>query len=378
MRSRTWILRVTGAALLAALVGLTTPALAAHGISVGEVSYDLSAMMARKDAVVKTLTGGVEFLFKKNKIDRFLGAARLLDPQTVEVNGKTSLHLQTRAILIATGSTAATIPGGVIDGNRIVSSTEALAFTEVPKSLVVAGAGAVGLELGSVWQRLGTQVRAVSQGNPFVVTETLRALPERFTTEPLSLAMPDRVRSGIRRQRREAGLAEQAVPERVLGLRVPTELADHVRSEQGRQVALEPVALGDPGEHAERKATADDGRDLREAAAARREQVDPREEQALERRREKLRLAHRGRPRLADVDLPEENGKEAARNGDLQRDLERARHGYRVKAACTRWSASAASSMSCFECAGERGSERTSAPALSATGSGGCSGNRSR
>lgn len=136
-------------------------ALAAHGIAVSDVTFDLRAMMARKDAVVKTLTGGVDFLFKKNKIDRFVGMARLAGPQTVEVTGRGTTRLQARAILIATGSTAATIPGVMIDGDRIVSSTEALAFAEVPRSLVVAGAGAVGLELGSVWQRLGAAVTVV-------------------------------------------------------------------------------------------------------------------------------------------------------------------------------------------------------------------------
>lgn len=135
--------------------------LAAHGIAVGGVELDLAAMMARKDAVVKTLTGGVDSLFRKNRIDRYLGTARIVDPKTVEVAGGESLRLKARHLLIATGSTAATIPGVVIDGRRIVSSTEALAFPEVPKSLVVAGAGAVGLELGSVWQRLGAEVTVV-------------------------------------------------------------------------------------------------------------------------------------------------------------------------------------------------------------------------
>ena len=138
-----------------------TTGLAAHGIAVGEVTLDLQAMMARKNAVVGTLTAGVEFLFKKNKIDRFVGTARLLTSDTVEVKGKTSRKLTARAILIATGSTAATIPGVIIDGRQVVSSTEALSFTEIPKSLVVAGAGAVGLELGSVWQRLGAEVTVV-------------------------------------------------------------------------------------------------------------------------------------------------------------------------------------------------------------------------
>ncbi len=136
--------------------------LAAHGIAVGEVRLDLAAMMARKDAVVKTLTSGIDFLFKKNRIDRYLGTARFLDSGTVEVSGNGTIQrLSARAILIATGSTAASIPGVVMDGRQVVSSTEALAFPEVPKNLVVAGAGAVGLEMGSVWQRLGAEVTVV-------------------------------------------------------------------------------------------------------------------------------------------------------------------------------------------------------------------------
>ena len=136
--------------------------LADHGIAVGEVRLDLAAMMARKDAVVKTLTAGVDFLFQKNGIDRYLGTARLLDSGAVELAGDGTIRrLSARAILIATGSTAATIPGVVLDGRQVVSSTEALAFPEVPKTLVVAGAGAVGLEMGSVWQRLGAEVTVV-------------------------------------------------------------------------------------------------------------------------------------------------------------------------------------------------------------------------
>ncbi len=136
-------------------------AMQVHGITLGNISFDLKTMMARKDAVVKTLTSGIDFLFKKNKIDRFLGTARILDNQTVQVTGEKDLRLRAKALLIATGSKAATIPGVDLDGTNVVSSTEALAFTEVPKQLVVVGAGAVGLELGSVWHRLGAEVTVV-------------------------------------------------------------------------------------------------------------------------------------------------------------------------------------------------------------------------
>jgi dihydrolipoamide dehydrogenase len=136
-------------------------AMAAHGITVGDVAFDLAAMMARKDQVVKNLTDGIDFLFKKNKIERIFGTARLVDNQTVQVTGRQNLQLRAKAVLIATGSTAAALPGVEFDGTHVVSSTEALAFAAVPRQLVVVGAGAVGLELGSLWHRLGAEVTVV-------------------------------------------------------------------------------------------------------------------------------------------------------------------------------------------------------------------------
>ena len=138
-----------------------TTGLQAHGIVVGDVSFDLAAMMARKDGIVKTLSAGIEYLFKKNKIERFTGTARLLGDRKVRVSGQEEMELSAGAILIATGSKAADLPGAAIDGEYVVSSTEALAFAAVPKQLVVVGAGAVGLELGSVWHRLGAEVTVV-------------------------------------------------------------------------------------------------------------------------------------------------------------------------------------------------------------------------
>jgi len=133
-------------------------AMQAHGITLKEISFDLAAMMARKQKIVTTLTGGLEYLFKKNKITRFSGSARLLENLTVEITGEQTETVQGKAILIATGSRAAEIPGVKIDGNMVISSTEALSLTKVPRHLVVIGAGAIGLELGSVWLRLGAEV----------------------------------------------------------------------------------------------------------------------------------------------------------------------------------------------------------------------------
>lgn len=130
-----------------------------RGIACSKVQLDLTAMLGHKDRVVTTLTGGIDSLFKKNKVTRYLGHGRLDGEKRVIVEGsKGSEELTADAILIATGSTSATLPGIEIDEDRIVSSTGALSFGEVPKHLIVIGAGYIGLEMGTVWRRLGAQV----------------------------------------------------------------------------------------------------------------------------------------------------------------------------------------------------------------------------
>ena len=133
---------------------------AKHGISVGDVSVDLAKMLARKDEVVKGLTGGVGLLFRKNKVDHVVGHGRITAPDTVEVMaaGGSPRTLKTQRILIATGSAPIEIPGLPFDEKFICSSTGALAFPEVPKRLLVVGGGYIGVELGSVWNRLGSDV----------------------------------------------------------------------------------------------------------------------------------------------------------------------------------------------------------------------------
>ena len=131
---------------------------AAHGIRV-EPQLDLPTMMKRKDQVVRQLTSGVEALFRKNKVERVTGTGCIREPGAVEVTGGDARRvLQAREILIATGSKPAALRGIAYDGRRIVHSTDALALPEVPRRLVVVGAGAIGLELGSVWMRLGSEV----------------------------------------------------------------------------------------------------------------------------------------------------------------------------------------------------------------------------
>ena len=131
----------------------------AHGILVGEVKLDLPTMLRRKNQVVTTLTKGVEALFKKNRITRYLGHGRLDGAGKVVVSsGAGEAVLKGKHILIATGSRPAVLHGVPLDGDRIGTSTEALSYPEVPQHLVVIGGGYIGLELGSVWRRLGARV----------------------------------------------------------------------------------------------------------------------------------------------------------------------------------------------------------------------------
>ncbi|MBP2304883.1 dihydrolipoyl dehydrogenase [Azospirillum melinis] len=134
--------------------------LAKFGIKVGGVELDLLGMQAHKDKVVKDNVTGIEFLFKKNKIAWLKGAGRITAANTVEVEGVGAITAS-KAIVIATGSDVTPLPGIAIDEKRVVSSTGALSLPEVPKHLVVIGGGVIGLELGSVWGRLGAKVTVV-------------------------------------------------------------------------------------------------------------------------------------------------------------------------------------------------------------------------
>jgi dihydrolipoamide dehydrogenase len=135
-----------------------------HGIVVASPTLDFAQMMKRKGEVVDATTKGVAFLFKKNKIATFQGIGRVEKAGAVSVlgdDGSMKDTLSTKNILIATGSEVTPLPGVAIDEKKIVSSTGALELTEVPKHLVIVGAGIIGLELGSVWRRLGSDVTVV-------------------------------------------------------------------------------------------------------------------------------------------------------------------------------------------------------------------------
>ncbi len=137
----------------------TTSKFAEHGIRTENVRVDLGAMMKRKEKVVSILTTGVEGLFKKNKVTRYFGHAQLAGIGRVVVDGgEKPIELEGKNIIIATGSKVAQLPNVKIDNDRIATSTEALAYPSIPKHLVVIGAGYIGMELGSVWRRLGSKV----------------------------------------------------------------------------------------------------------------------------------------------------------------------------------------------------------------------------
>ncbi len=145
--------------------------LASHGIEVEGVSLDVPKMIARKDDVVRGLTGGIAQLFRANKVTWLQGRGRLMDGKRVEVtplNGEEPQIVQAENVILASGSKPAQLHTAPVDGDRIVDSTGALDFTEVPKRLGIIGAGVIGLELGSVWRRLGAEVIVLEAQESFL------------------------------------------------------------------------------------------------------------------------------------------------------------------------------------------------------------------
>ena len=146
------------------------------------------------------LTTGVATLFKKNRITRRHGTARIAAPDRVAIEGPDAGTVRASRILIATGSVPATLPGFELDGVRIVSSEEALSFDAVPARLLVIGAGAVGLELGSVWARLGSEVRVVEVADrivPGMDGDLTRALQRALERQGLSFRLSTAARKAV-------------------------------------------------------------------------------------------------------------------------------------------------------------------------------------
>src|SRR3989442_1590765 len=172
-----------------------------HGIVCDGLRLYWPAMMSRKDAVVKGLTQGIAGLFKKNRITRLQGHARLRDPHTVEITADdgTQQTVQANAIVIATGSEPIALPMLPFDGQRVLSSTEALSLPEVPQHLIVIGGGAIGLELGSVWLRLGAKVTVVEllpRLLPGTDAQIATALQRALTKQGFTFLLSSRVTQG--------------------------------------------------------------------------------------------------------------------------------------------------------------------------------------
>ena len=169
------------------------------GIKVGKLELDLPQMMAQKDDAVDGLTKGVAFLFKKNKVDHIPGKGRIAGPGKVEVlgaDGSVTQTLSAKNIVIATGSEPSTLPGIEVDEERIVTNTGAIALKSVPKKLILIGAGVIGLELGSVWARLGAEVDVVEYLDrclPGADKEIARAAQKIFEKQGLNFHLGQKV-----------------------------------------------------------------------------------------------------------------------------------------------------------------------------------------
>ena len=170
----------------------------AHGITVSGVTLDLAAMMARKDKVVAELTRGIALLMKKNKVTVHQGLGRLDGPGRVVVRAADGVEtvLEARSVLLATGSVPVELPFLPFDGVRVVTSTEALSFDAVPASLAVIGAGAVGLEMASVWSRLGAEVTVIEllpQITPFADADAAKELQRALKKQGITFQLGAKV-----------------------------------------------------------------------------------------------------------------------------------------------------------------------------------------
>ena len=176
----------------------TRHGLAQHGIHASGVELDLAAMMKRKADVVSTLAKGVEALLKKNKIARYRGVGRLAGAGRVAVETASGevTELAAERILLAVGSTSVVLPGIAYDGDRVGTSTEALSYDAVPRHLVVIGGGYIGLELGSVWRRLGSQVTVLEYADRILMgidAEIAAQALEMFRKDGLDIRLGQKV-----------------------------------------------------------------------------------------------------------------------------------------------------------------------------------------
>jgi dihydrolipoamide dehydrogenase len=141
-----------------------------HGIDINDIQVNLAQMIERKNGVVKITCDGIDFLMKKNKIDVYKGMGSFIDKNNIKISGETEQQIETDKVIIATGSKPATLPGIEVDKQRIITSTEALNMKEIPKHLVIIGGGVIGLELGSVYARLGSKVSVIEYTGTIIPT----------------------------------------------------------------------------------------------------------------------------------------------------------------------------------------------------------------
>jgi dihydrolipoamide dehydrogenase len=214
-----------------------------HGINIKDVSIDLKQMMARKNQVVASLTQGVKFLFKKYKVDFIEGTARFVSPQELRVNDKTSL--QAKHVIIATGSEVTNLPGVQIDEKQIVSSTGCLELKAVPDHLVVIGGGYIGLELGSVWQRLGSKVTVIEFLDRIVPTmdqEVGHALLRDLQKQGMNFMLSTKVT-----QVKQSGQKQEITYEPASGGKSETLQCDVILSSVGRRSYTDGLGLESVG-----------------------------------------------------------------------------------------------------------------------------------
>jgi dihydrolipoamide dehydrogenase len=222
--------------------------LAALGVKVGTPKLDLPAMLGHKDATVKSNVDGVAFLFKKNKIEAFRGLGRIAGPGKVEVTAEdgSKQALEAKAIVIATGSDSTPLPGVEIDEERIVTSTGALELKSVPKRLLVVGAGIIGLEIGSVWRRLGSEVTFVEFLDrilPGMDAEVARLSQRSFQKQGLVFRLGSKV-TGVNAQK--SGLEVSVAPAKGEGV-AETLVADVVLVAIGRRPFTDGLGLKEAG-----------------------------------------------------------------------------------------------------------------------------------
>ena len=173
-----------------------------RGIEVGDVKLNLPQMMKAKETSVAGLTKGIEFLFKKNNVEYIKGAGRFEDQNTVAVdlNDGGSTALRAKNILIATGSEVTPFPGLTIDEKKVISSTGAIALTEVPKKMLVIGGGIIGLEMGSVWSRLGAEVTVVeflgAIGGPGMDADVAKNIQKTLAKQGMKFMLNTKVVTG--------------------------------------------------------------------------------------------------------------------------------------------------------------------------------------